>query len=396
MPVVYVKDTSGNIIHIEEGFTSVVWTERYQENGEFVLDIPLSEARRDVYQEGNYIFMDDSDFYMIIEKVEIQDDVEKPNFEVSGRTLSCVLERRLNASRAVSIVKNGITTYSGDFEEIVSQLIKDEITEPKIEYIDYYRDESTQEWKERIESKSAPERAIPNFAYSNLAPVLSIDKSFTEVKTVYDILVSFSKPNLTGFKVDLDSNGSLKLVTYKGTDHTTGQYTNSPLIFSPVMDNVTYMNSYSDITDYKTIALSMEDSTGLYQWVDNPNSDSTKETGLNRREVLFTVSTSTSSEESGEETQEDPLLAAALDEFESGDYDIVSISEGAIDPLVRYGIDADYYIGDIVDVVDHFGHHYYALIDEVVRSYDDSGYIVTPNFKSMEDYDYGEEDLNGS
>ena len=33
-----------------------------------------------------------------------------------------------------------------------------------------------------------------------------------------------------------------------------------------------------------------------------------------------------------------------------------------------------------------------AVIDEVVRSYDTDGLIVTPNFKSMEDYDYGEEE----
>ena len=32
-----------------------------------------------------------------------------------------------------------------------------------------------------------------------------------------------------------------------------------------------------------------------------------------------------------------------------------------------------------------------AIIDEVVRSYDKTGFIVTPNFKNMEDYDYGSE-----
>ena len=33
-----------------------------------------------------------------------------------------------------------------------------------------------------------------------------------------------------------------------------------------------------------------------------------------------------------------------------------------------------------------------AIIDEVVRSYDSDGIIVTPNFKNLEEYDDGEED----
>lgn len=402
MPIVYVKDKNGKIIHLEESFASLVWTERYQENGEFVLDLPLSKADRDVYARDNYLCMDESDFTMLIEKVEIEDDPEDQKFKVSGRTLSCVLERRLNVSKVLTICKSGYT-YRGYLDEIVSQIVSDEIIDPKIERYDQYNDETTGEYKKRVEVIDAPERKISNFSYVNKAPqYLEVKASFNDIKTVYDILESLSKNNITGFKVDLTDNGGFVLETYKGKDHTTTQYTNSPLIFGPIMDNVAYMNSYDDSTNYRTIALALDKSygddasPGVYLWVNNPNAESGL-TGIDRREVL--INTSADAEENDEgnsETTSDPLEDGALEEFDTGDYDIVSISEGAIDPLVRYGIDEDYYIGDIVDMVDHFGNHYTALINEVVRSYDSNGYVITPNFQSMTEYDYGEEDSNGS
>lgn len=398
MPILYVKNRNGDIIHLEESYSSLVWTERYQEHGDFVLDLPLGIVDRSVYAKGNYISMDDSDFVMLIEKTGINDDPEDQKFTVSGRTLSCILERRVNASKVLTICNDGIV-YSGNLDDVVSQLLNDEIIDPKIERYDTYKDEETQEYKTVIVEESSSERKIPNFTYTNnITEDLTVKASFNDVKTVYDILVSLSKKNITGFKIDLTDNAGFKLITYKGKDHTTSQYTNTPLIFGPVMDNVAYMNSYSDMTDFKTVALALDESyeysnlSGMYTWVDNPNSNANS-TGLDRREVLISSSATSDDDDS---TEENPLVNGALEKFDSGDYDIVSVSEGSIDTLVRYGIDKDYYIGDIVDMIDHFGNHYKALINEVVRSYDGDGYIVTPNFESMQDYDYGEEDSDVS
>ena len=80
---------------------------------------------------------------------------------------------------------------------------------------------------------------------------------------------------------------------------------------------------------------------------------------------------------------------AAEEEFDTGDYDIIRTTEGSIDSLVRFKFNMDYFIGDIVEYYSPLGIHVISLIDEVVRSYDQEGYIVTPNFKTMDDYDYG-------
>ena len=59
--------------------------------------------------------------------------------------------------------------------------------------------------------------------------------------------------------------------------------------------------------------------------------------------------------------------------------------------MVRYEFGKDYFLGDTVELSNDNGVVMTAVIDEVVRSYDADGFIVTPNFKSMEDYDYGSE-----
>ena len=445
-PLLYVLDTDFNIIRIEESFSSLVWTERYQECGEFVLDIPLNAANFQVYKRGNYVMFEDSDESMIVESIEINENFEEPTLEISGRTLTSILERRVNASKAFDL-NAGKIEYTGDFGTVVSQIVKDEITEPYMEYYQWWHIENIDddndgdvdrkeerpgrggegeyEWLKRIKM-DASYRKIPNFIYQNTVSGVSVDKRYDEIKTVYDLMVNFAKKTVTGFKVVFDENHNFVFKTYKGINRTTNQNYEDPMIFSFDMDNVSYVNYLEDHSNYKNVALAYttdekdtnkvaqevaesgqeadpdsitDEST--YVWIANPNDSSPNAyvSGLERREVAMSTNASNdaSSEATGEETStekvslSEKMEIAAEDEFESGDYDIVRTTEGSIDSLVRYKFNEDYFIGDTVEYYSPLGIHVISLIDEVVRSYDQQGYIVTPNFKTMDDYDYGTE-----
>ena len=148
MAVVYVKDRNTfEYIRIEENYSSLVWTERYQAPGDFVLEIPISEANFDVYRRGNYVILDESKEVMVIETLNINDEVEDPILEISGRSLSCFLERRLNASRLLENYASDIE-YVGELGEVIDQMVKDEITEPFMEayvwiHYKWYEDRET-------------------------------------------------------------------------------------------------------------------------------------------------------------------------------------------------------------------------------------------------------------
>ena len=443
-PLLYVLDTEFNIIRIEESFSSLVWTERYQECGDFVLDIPLNAANFQVYKRGNYVMFEDSDESMIVESVEINEEFEEPTLEVSGRALTSILERRVNASKAFDL-NAGKIAYTGDFGEIISQIVKDEITEPYMEKYEWWHIKSIDidddgvpdrkeavpgrgetgeyEWLKRVKV-NADYRKIPNFIYQNSVNGISVDKRYDDIKSIYDLMINFAKKTMTGFKIVFDENHNFVFKTYQGINRTSVQRYEDPMIFSFDMDNVAYVNYLEDHAGYRNVALAYttaEKDTNkagqevsesgkpgdpdsitdepTYIWVANPNdvNPNAYVSGLNRREVA--ISTNASDEASSEATSEETstekvalsekMEIAAEEEFDTGDYDIIRTTEGSIDSLVRFKFNKDYFIGDIVEYYSPLGIHVISLIDEVVRSYDQEGYIVTPNFKTMDDYDYG-------
>ena len=434
MPIVYVRDkNSYEIIRIEESFSSLVWTERYQEAGDFVLEIPINVANFDVYKRGNYLQLDESDETMMVESININDEVEEPTLEIKGRSLACILERRINASRLDENYAQSIK-YEGDFGSVIQGIINDEFIDPKM--ITYsWRHKTTGGGTEEgydsanpsnnykiSEKVSAPYRKLSNISFSNSVSGVTVDKEYSQIMSVYDILVSLSKKYVTGFRVRLQ-NGTFVLETYKGSDRTSAQKTLDPVIFNPVMDNISYVNYFEDQTDYRNIALSYSDGAWSpvdfnasfsseifngYLWVTRDgNVDEDAYSGLGRFELAVDARSSASVSsydpsdyyypDYGEEQDESEYIvnkvkAVATDEFDTEDHDFVKTSEGAIDPLVRYAFGEDYFLGDTVELSNNNGVIMTAIIDEVVRSYDSDGLITTPNFKSMEDYDYGEEE----
>lgn len=514
MAVVYVKDRNTfEYIRIEENYSSLVWTERYQAPGDFVLEIPISEANFDVYRRGNYVILDESKEVMVIETLNINDEVEDPILEISGRSLSCFLERRLNASRLLENYASDIE-YVGELGEVVSQMVKDEITEPFMEayvwtHYKWYEDRETDlptdgslistgtidgrnyyiaygygpkcnpwgceagyidVWKrEKVKKKfNTDYRKIAGFAYENQCPEIQVSKQYGQIMTLLDLITSFAKAYVFGFRIIIGEHNEILLQTYKGSDRTSAQKTLDPVIFNPVMDNITYVNYFEDQTDYRNTALAYSDGNWSpvdfnsvfvpyifsgWCWVDDQGNytpavyetglpaeklyeeygkgNANQKTDLDRLEMAVDARSSASVSnydptgtlypeygESGD-TEGDPggdslidasdegkpalrqlvqsVANTATDEFDTGDHDFIKTSEGSIDPLVRYKFEEDYFLGDIVELSNNNGVIMTAIIDEVVKSYDSDGYIVTPNFKNMTEYDYGDdEEADGS
>lgn len=431
MPDLYVLDrTTKKPIHVEERFSSLVWTERYQEAGEFVLDIPLQDFNYGFYKRGNYLVLADYAQPMVIEAIDITDNSEDPKVEITGRSLSSILDRRINASKALVLHTDSVN-YFGELSSVVQSIMNDEIISPKMRtYYWRHKDDSgetvngydydhpSRNWK-AIATNDAPERKISNFEYRNVNISGTLDKKYDKLMSVYELLVSFSKKLKTGFRVIIE-NGKFILETYQGTDRTSGQNLKDAIIFNEIMDNIISLNSLEDQTNYKNIGLAYSDGAfspvdfnvtfsstifNGYVWVENDtDSKGASYKDLDRFEVAFDARSSASVSswdpygyyypEEGEEPDsaiEDKVKAVAETEFDTEDYDFVSLTEGEIDPLVRYEFGVDYFLGDTIEITNSNGVVMTALIDEVVTSYDTDGKIVTPNFSNMEDYDYGDE-----
>lgn len=470
----YIRDKrTRKIFHIEERYSSLVWTERYQECGEFVLDIPLNAANLDVYKIGNYISFDNSKESMIIESRTINDEVDEPLLELTGRTLSSILMRRVNASKFLDLYKGPIT-YSGPAGTVVQQIINDEVINPMMPYYHFQHDpeykpitndtqmlvpgyyEPGGTWKKfltynviAVFTEEAPFRGIGGLVFKSLAPMSSqVNTSFTKITSVYDILVKICKNNYLGFRSYFDDSLNIVIELYAGADRTSSQKTLTPVVFDPIMDNISYVGYLEDATEYKNTGFTYSDGVIFYRSKGNAtfenvryeiyhgydwyDAEGRQRTDIDRFEIPFDVRSDVSvsdlkenvdpelysaseTEETTEEedssdvsdtsdwTAEDwyawfdkikqAVHDAGVAQYEDGEYKIVQSSEGSIDPLVRYKFEEDYNIGDKVDITNgDYGVAMTAYIDEAVKSYDSDGWIITPNFKNFLDYDDGREE----
>ena len=76
--------------------TSIMWTERYRDPGEFEIVAPLSSGLKEFLPEGTLISHVDTMEVMIVENHEITDDpTEDPTLTITGRSFESFLENRI-------------------------------------------------------------------------------------------------------------------------------------------------------------------------------------------------------------------------------------------------------------------------------------------------------------
>ena len=92
----FVYNTSFKLVGIVDRYTSLIWTDRYDECGDFELTIPYESKWNSVFQLDYFCRTDYSDRWAVIEKIEETKEEDGPlTVIVSGRSLESILERRI-------------------------------------------------------------------------------------------------------------------------------------------------------------------------------------------------------------------------------------------------------------------------------------------------------------
>lgn len=95
-----------------EGWSSLIWTERYTDAGDFTLITPDIEKTRALIPEGSLLAIDGSREVMSVENSEIKKTEGKGEIlTVTGRTFETILEARavLNGVAPVTFIRTGAT-----------------------------------------------------------------------------------------------------------------------------------------------------------------------------------------------------------------------------------------------------------------------------------------------
>lgn len=267
-----VLDTNLVAVDVMDRYDSLIWTDRYDQYGDFELQIPMSSGLLYVLQQNFYIFSVQSNHLMIIEKLEIDSDMEDGNkLLVSGRSLESILDRRIIW---------GQKTYSGNLQDAIESMLNDAFINPPA---------------------SLADRKISNFIFKKSTDEritkLTIDAQYSG-DNLYDVIYNLCNDNGIGYRITLNDEDKFVFELYIGEDRSYDQDVLPYVVFSKKFDNMEDSNFLQDNTNYKNAVLVGGEGEGsLRKYKTVIETSSSDKTGLNRRETFVSATDVSSSKE---------------------------------------------------------------------------------------------------
>ena len=370
---ILVLNTEFEKIGIIDTYISMIWTDRYDEYGDFEIVLPIDTSVLTMIKEDYYLMIDKSEHVMIIEDLYITTDVEDgKRLKVTGCSLEKLLERRIVWNK--TIFKR---TYASDTDTVgtipslqngVKKLLDENIISPEI-----------------------AARRISNFIFEESTNTtitsLTLEAEYRG-ENLYEIISSLCKKNKIGFKIVLNSSNQLVFELYKGSNRTYDQLENPYIVFSPSNDNLLNSKYCKTKSSFKNVTLVAGEEP------ENENEQQTtivigNEIGLNRREI-FTNASDVSTKDGDTALTDEQYRAnlkqrgidTLIDNIE------VEAFDGELETTIIYQYGEDFFMGDIVQLEDEYGHEGQAYISEFIISQDASGISMYPTFISLQEGDY--------
>lgn len=336
-----ILNTNFEPVAIVDVYTSVIWTKRYYRPGDFELYIPANTDILPHLKQDYYVTRDDDDTVMIIEKIEIQTDVENGDYYiVTGRSLESILSRRIVWTQ---------TNLNGNVVDQIYAILNNNIGSSALSY-----------------------RKISNFVCAT--PKLDVADEIS-MQTTGDDLESLVTEICTqygiGWKICLGSGNNFVFEMFKGIT--------SNAHFSPEFDNLITSNYVSDKTNYKNCAKIFGEGEGTAR----KSYALGMARGLERREIY--VDARDISSNNGEIGTSDYLqLLNARGKEKLQELVLIKSFEGEVEPSMTFQYKTDYNLGDIVTVENQYGVTATPRIIEIIESWDNNGHKVVPTFEEQE------------
>lgn len=347
-----VLNTDFESIAVIDTYESLIWTDRYNEYGDFEIYFAMDTELLEYLKEDNYLWLKDSEHCMIIEDIKIDADAEDGNhLIVTGRSLESILERRIIWGQRI---------FNGNLQSAIQTMLNENIISPSI-----------------------ADRKISNFIFTastdGKITGLKIDNQYTG-DDLYTVIKGLCQENNIGFKIVLTDDNQFAFSLYAGADRSYDQTENPYVVFSPNFENIINSNYYSSKANLKNVTLVAGEGEGASRKTTTVGSGS----GLSRRE-LFTDARDISSD-TDEGTLTDAEYTAQLvtkGQKNLADHTIVTAFEGEVEVtrLFKYG--EDFFIGDIVQIANEYGNEGSAYISELIISRSKDEISIYPTFKTI-------------
>lgn len=345
---IYVLNKSLERIGIIDTFSSIIWTNRYYSYGDFELYVPANNNMIMLLQEGFYLVREGKESNaMIIEAIQISTDVEQGNYlTVKGRCLKSILYRR--------IIWN-ITNIAGLLESGIARLLNENIISP---------------------NDSA--RKIDNFENRNTLQTNIQFKSQYTGDNLGESVEALCQNYGIGWDVSLDiDKKKFYFELYKGEDRSYDQKTNPWIIFSNEYENLLTTDYTYDTSAYSNVCKVAGEGEGIqrkYVTVGNANGLYRYESYVDARDL------STNDGEISDIDYYEQLIERGNESL--AEKSIVENFEGEVEANYTYKYGKDYFLGDIVEVINEYDIAASTRIVEVIESEDETGTYTIPTFSN--------------
>ena len=366
---IYVLNKQFEPVYVVDSFISFIWTDRYSDYGDFEIDLIATPEQFEIFKIGYYLQIKESSHLMIIESIQITADAEDGDkLQITGRSLESILSRRVVWGQITFGARKTV-------QEVIERLLTDAFMTPGNRYVSNFR------------FKSNPELAE--------SPILSEENTSYGIQYTGDEISSavmgLCYDHSLGFKMGLNDDKEIVFELYKGVDHSYDNPNNNTyVIFSPEFENVlssNYLESHKGLKNVSLIGGEGEGNARVMVAVgDN------EYTGLDRFE-MFTDARDISSrsyDEQGNEiviSQSDYVTLLAYRGIEKLAECQKNVAfEGEVETKKSFIYGEDYFLGDIVELADNYGHEKKCRVVEMVVSYTVSdGYSIYPTFELIEE-----------
>lgn len=354
---IYVLNQNFELQGVLDEFVSVIWRPSYSEIGDFEIYLGATTKAIDLLRENRYVVRSSDisvengvttyENVMIIKNLQLITDVENGDFYcVTGRELKYLLHQRIVWKQ---------TNLTGTAENGIRRLVTENAIAP-------------------TDSK----RVIPNLTLGVSAGLTdTIDKQVTGEyldTVITEICIAYNY----GWDIFI-TNNTLVMVVYAGVNRSYEQTERPYVVFSDDFENL-YNTDYQLTTEeYANTTLIGGEGEGterIYTTVNNTN------TGLNRYETFTDARDISRNKDSEDEIDLDTYYKLLV---ERGRENLATLAhtegfsgEVLSDVAFKYG--TDFFIGDIVTVINKYGIRKNVRVLSAIESEDENGTKLLPQF----------------
>lgn len=349
-------DENLELVDVIDKFSSLIWTDRFYEPGDFELYIPYTKHFVDVLKMGYYLTQKQSNKVMIIESIEFSSSLDEGTIIiVTGRSLESILDRR--------IIWN-LTILDGNMQNQLEILLNDNVINPKISY-----------------------RAIKNFIFRKVSnPIINsahVTGKYYGDKLL-DVVVNQCKEKKIGFSIELSDDNKFVFSLETGTDRSYDQNDVPYMVYSQKYNNL--INSRYIISEktYKNVALVVGEKYPESEERKTEVTGSITSSGLDRRELYSDANDISSSLDDGEVMPDSTYFQLLRQRGNKDllDYKTTELFDGDME-TTRSEYRKDFFMGDIVQISDTYIEvvNTKARIIEMIFSQDKNGFSAYPTFE---------------